>query len=124
MLQLHHLALGAQDVVKVANFYAQAFELPVFETHLYADRSVRSIWLELSQGVLMIERAEGSPHLVRRIGSGLFLIAFQVSEAEKDACQQRVIAAGGQLDGSSEHSIYARDPENNRIAVSSYPLPQ
>jgi hypothetical protein len=58
------------------------------------------------------------------VGSGLFLIAFQVSEAEKEACSQRIVTAGGRIDGRSEHSIYARDLENNRVAVSSYPIPQ
>lgn len=124
MPRLHHLALGATDVVKLANFYAQAFELPIVQTHWHEDRRVRSVWLELSPGVLMIEQTEDEHRFVRGVGSGLFLIAFQVSEAEKEACKQRIVSAGGEIDGSSQHSIYARDPETNRIAISSYPLSQ
>jgi catechol-2,3-dioxygenase len=122
--RLHHLALGAKDVVNLANFYAQAFELSVLQTHLHEDRRIRSVWLDLSPGVLMIEHTEDEQRSVQGVGSGFFLIAFQVFETEKEACSQRIVTAGGKIDGRSEHSIYARDLENNRIAISSYALPQ
>lgn len=72
----------------------------------------------------MIEPTAESPRTVVGVGSGLFLIALSVSEAERAAFEIRLELAGSRIESRSEFTSYARDPDGNRIAISSYPLPE
>ena len=51
---LHHLALGARDVERVASFYLDLFGLPELARHHDAAGELRSVWLGLggSAGVM------------------------------------------------------------------------
>jgi len=119
---LHHLALGARDVGRLARFYTDVLGLREVTRHLHADGSLRSVWLDLGGSLLMIEPTDEPPRTVVGVGAGPFLIAVAVLAEERRAFEARLEAAGSVVEFRSEFTSYARDPEGNRIALSAYPL--
>ncbi len=115
---LHHLALGADDVESLAAFYRDVVGLPEVARHHHDDRSLRSIWLAIGGGVLMVEPAEQGRREVPHHSRGLFLFALEMPP-DQHAALGRTLEA----EGATEHTRYYRDPEGNRFAVSDYPLP-
>lgn len=124
-MPLHHLALGARDVVTVAAFYRSAFSLEEVAEHRNDDGSVRSIWLRLSpSSVLMVEQTTTTAERVEGIGAGPFLLAFSVTEEAHAAQVETLAAMGAPIEGRTAMTTYHRDPEGNRVALSHYPLPK
>lgn len=124
---LHHIALGARDVERVAAFYREVLGLPEQQRHLADDGSLRSVWLQLSaEATLMIEKTDRhqNPPPFGVTPPGPFLLAFRIDESELRAFEARLVAEGSPIEGRTAHSSYARDPEGNRIAISFYPLPK
>jgi len=121
---MHHVALGARNVGALAAFYAQAFDLRELERHLTETGELRSVWLQSDGVVLMIERSQAEARQVDGIGRGPFLLAFSMPPAGRAESEERVLAAGGQLETRSEASSYFRDPEGNRCALSAYEFRQ
>ncbi len=122
---LHHVALGANDVEAVAEFYRQLFALKELVRHADGAGALRSIWLELAPGaVLMIERTTEQPRRIDGIGAGPFLLAFGVADqAARTARCEALRAAGYEIEAETGFTSYTRDPEGNRVALSCYPLP-
>lgn len=118
---LHHLALGAYDVEAVAAFYRDLLGLPEIVRHLEPEGGLRSIWLDLGGPVLMIELTREPARRVMRVGSGLFLLAMAAEPRQRDVLERSLAAAGVPVESRSEHTIYVRDPEGNRVGISSYP---
>lgn len=116
--RLHHLALGARDVERVAAFYREALGLPEVERHLTASGALRSIWLDLGGALLMVEHTTSPPHAVEGVGAGPFLVAVRVPRAEHAAWEARLAASGAPIEARTSFTSYARDPEGNRVAIS------
>jgi catechol 2,3-dioxygenase-like lactoylglutathione lyase family enzyme len=127
-MQLHHLALGATDVAALAGFYASVFGLEQVREHRRDDGTLRSIWLRLGEGLLMVESIEAGP--VREQGlrlpePGWFLLAFATEdEAESEAVCRAATARGASESHRTGFTRYLVDPEGNRVAVSHFPLPK
>ena len=121
MTRLHHLALGARDVETVARFYREVAGLSEQRRHVYADGTLRSIWLDLGGSILMVEHTEAPPHHVDGVGSGPFLIAFTVERTERERLERVLRERGCEISSQSEYTTYTRDPEGNRVAFSHYP---
>ncbi len=125
-MQLHHLAIGATDVAGLARFYEAAFGLEHLREHRRDDGRLRSVWLRLAGGVLMVEEIEtGSrPRLPEtQPEAGWFLLSFAATDpSERDACCSRAIALGARESHRTAFTCYLLDPEGNRVAVSCYPL--
>lgn len=122
MRQLHHIALGARDVERVAAFYRDQLGLREVNRHHEPGGQLRSIWLDLGGPVLMIERTDAPSRRVKGVGAGPFLLAL-AAEAEEWATLEGSLAASGVLvDSRTKFTTYVRDPEGNRVAISSYPL--
>ena len=119
---LHHLALGTRDVARLAAFYTDILGLREVTRHLHADGSLRSVWLDLGGPLLMIEPTSEQPRAVVGVGGGLFLLAVAVSSEQRSAFESRLELSGSMIESRSEFTSYARDPDGNRIALSSYPL--
>ena len=123
---LHHVALGARDVARVARFYTDGLQLA--ERARFDDDAgrLRAIWLDLGPScVLMIERTEiaARPLDGPVVGPGPFLIAVRApDEGARDAAIARLEQMGAPVEASTEHTRYLRDPEGNRVAISCYPL--
>lgn len=120
---MHHIALGAREVEEVARFYAGAFGLRELTRHHYADGALRSVWLDLSPGVLMVEHTREERARVEGVGAGPFLLAFAIAAEERALMRARLEAMGCEIEDESAYTLYARDPEGNRVAVSHYPHP-
>lgn len=120
---LHHVALGARDVSVVAAFYRDVVGLPELTRHFSDDGSLRSVWLALGGGaVLMVERTSDEPRAVTGVGAGPFLLAFRIVAEERARWEERLERAGAPIESRTEKTSYARDPEGNRVAVSFYSL--
>ena len=122
---LHHIALGARDVDAVATFYIDVLGLTLCKRHLYEDGSTRSVWLWLSdRSVLMIEHTDLSRATPEGpvIAQGPFLLAITIEESQRSAILAKITALGQSIEASTAFTSYFRDPEGNRIAVSTYPL--
>ncbi|MDB4990717.1 MAG: Lactoylglutathione lyase [Myxococcaceae bacterium] len=115
MPSLHHLALRTHDLERLLAFYRHWFALSV-----QRDLRPRSVWLRLEPaGVLMLERAEPAEPAVP-VGSRE-LLALSVTIEQRASLKEQLIAAG-LLEGETEHTLYFRDPDGRRVALSSYPL--
>jgi len=120
--RLHHLALGARDVESLAAFYRGVLGLPEVLRQSEPDGRLRSVWLDLGGPILMIERSTEPQRLVSGTGAGLFLLAVQVSEEDRERYERALTAAGASIEQRTEHTSYSRDPEGNRIALSEHPI--
>jgi len=120
--RLHHLALGARDVERVAAFYRDLLGLRELARHCTPRGDLRAVWLDLGGAVLMIERSHARPRRVVGVGAGAFLLAVAADTRRRDAMERSLAAAGVAVEERTEHTIYFRDPEGNRAAVSSYPF--
>ena len=119
---LHHLALGARDVERVAAFYRDLLGLREVCRHHEPDGRLRSVWLDLGGALLMIERTGELAHRVQGVGAGLFLLALASEPVERTAIEESLTASGFPAEDRTEHTLYVRDPEGNRVAISSFPI--
>jgi glyoxylase I family protein len=123
---LHHLALGAADVERVAAFYRDVLGLPEQKRNQDDSGNLRSIWLDLGAGAtLMVERTHQPDPSARRvdgIAAGLFLLCVRISPEDRAETEARLEASGGAIEQRTAFTSYARDPEGNRVAVSFHPL--
>lgn len=122
IMKIHHLAMGARDLSRVASFYQEFFDLEEVTRHEDDEGRLRSIWLRLGEGVLMIEKTTDHPRHVEGIGAGLFLIAFSLTPEARGALEDRLIAAGHDIVARTPYTSYTHDPEGNRVAMSHYPV--
>jgi len=120
---LHHIALGTRDVPQIAAFYRDVLELRELQRHEHADGSLRSVWLDLGSALLMIEHSEEPARHVVGIGAGPFLIALAASREEQSRLATKLVDAGCSLESRTEWTLYSRDPDGNRIALSAYQVP-
>lgn len=122
---LHHLALGARDVAALAAFYRDAVGLPEVARHFHeSGGALRSVWLRLGGGILMVEEALEERDRVRGQAPGWFLVALAAPEPERAAIRERLAQAGTAAESATAWTEYFRDPEGNRFALSAYPLPE
>ncbi len=115
MTLVHHLALRVRDLDAMHMFYASWFGLTVVR-----DLKPRALWLGLGPAcVLMLElRGESEPAID---ANSLELVAFAIDATLRPALRARLVAQA-MLESETEHSLYFRDPEGRRVAVSSFPL--
>jgi catechol 2,3-dioxygenase-like lactoylglutathione lyase family enzyme len=123
MTRLHHLALGSADVARLAAFYREVFALREVARHEDDDGRVRSIWLEVGDALLMIERSAASRDRVVGIGAGLFLLALRVDVRERRRLEAELAARGHAIEERTAYTSYTRDPDGNRVAFSHHPEP-
>jgi catechol 2,3-dioxygenase-like lactoylglutathione lyase family enzyme len=120
---LHHVAVGTRDVEKLARFYCRLLATAEQRRHLDERGELRSIWLDLSGTLLMIERAapEAAPReSLSGVGLGAFLLAFRADAAGRGTLEARAAELGAAVESRSAYTSYFRDPDGNRIAVSEY----
>lgn len=115
---IHHIALRVRDVEAVTTFYERVFGLRrVRETAGY------SIWLGLGDAVLMLEQASGQEPTPDRASQEL--LAFRHPPHLSQAALEELLREEGcRIESRTQHTLYFRDPEGRRVAVSQYPLPE
>ena len=108
-MRIHHVALRTRDLQRLERFYGGLLGLRV----LRRDDSRGSVWLDAGGTVLMLERA--AAHEPRLPEGTMDLVAFAVDD--KEPWRARV-----SVEAETEHTLYFRDPDGRRVAVSSYPF--
>ena len=110
--RIHHIAMRTRDLVELERFYVAVVGMKV----LRRDDARGSVWLDASGSVLMLERAaEGEPTISARTHD---LVAFAVED--RLAWRERLARAGVAIEAESAHTLYFRDPDGRRVAVSDY----
>jgi catechol 2,3-dioxygenase-like lactoylglutathione lyase family enzyme len=112
-VRVHHLALRVEDLEACARFYTDTLGLELIA------RFDQSIWLRAGEVVLMLERRlrgrgpdEGSGHV----------LALEVQELL--AWEARLALAGVPVDDRTNATLFLRDPEGHRVALSVYRFPE
>lgn len=115
-MRVHHLAFRTEDLARLERFYVEALGLAVIRRE-----GERSVWLDAGGALVMLERREaGEPAALR---GSMDLIAFAVAPESRALCLSRLQRAGTAVEGSTDFTLYVRDPDGRRIGLSSYPAP-
>jgi glyoxylase I family protein len=120
----HHLAIQVHALEEVAAFYRDLLGLPERERHHAPDGTVRSIWLGLPGGFLALERVEARPKADPRFRDGrpgFFLIALRIDATERARVRAELERRRVSLVHETRWTLYVRDPEGNRVALSHHP---
>jgi len=121
----HHLAIQVKALEDVAGFYREVLGLTELERHHGPDGRLRSIWMDVGAGAfLALERVEVAPApdpAFRDGRPGLFLVALRVARADRERIRGELERRGIPLVHETRWTLYVRDPEGNRIALSHHP---
>ncbi len=124
-LGFHHLAIQVKALEDVAGFYREVLGLAEIERHHAADGRLRSIWLDVGGGgFLALERVETAPSPdpdYRDGRPGVFLVALRIDRADRERIRGELERRGVPLVHETRWTLYVRDPEGNRIALSHHP---
>ena len=111
-MRIHHVAMRTHDLPRLEEFYAGVLGLRL----LRRDDARGSVWLDLDGAVLMLERAApGEPDVPPTSHE---LLALAIEADSREAFRARVA-----VEAETTHTLYFRDPDGRRVALSSYPLP-
>ena len=121
-LGLHGMLRSAPAISNAWQLYRDLLGLREVSRHHEPCGRLRSIWLDLGGPVLMIEQTGEPSRPVLGVGAGFFLIALAAGPADRVVHERTLAMAGFPVESRTEHTIYLRDPEGNRVALSGYPL--
>lgn len=114
MPAIHHLALRTTDVESLARHYEDVCRLPRLEA-----RDNGAVWLAAAGVVLMLEQSE--PGEARPAAGSLDLLAFQLPPGDTlERAGKRLAASGIALESRTEFTLYFRDPDGRRNALSAF----
>lgn len=109
-MRIHHVALRVRDLEAAREFYSGLLGLK----EIRGDSS-RSVWLQAGDAVLMLERTlrgtgagEGSGHVLALAAEDLGF------------WEEKLTAAGIPIDDRTPHTLFVRDPDGHRVALSVY----
>ncbi|HLL82288.1 MAG TPA: VOC family protein [Longimicrobium sp.] len=120
----HHLAIQVRDLERVTAFYRDVLGLAEQARHHRPDGSLRAVWMGLPDGgFLALEAADGEPvpEEFRHPRPGLFLLSLRIAREERQAAVEELARHGVQVLHETRWTVYFRDPEGNRVALSHHP---
>ena len=124
----HHVAVQVHALEDVASFYREVIGLPELERHHAPDGRLRSIWLDVGGGgFLALERVEAAPSpdpAFRDGRPGLFLVSLRIARVDRERIRSELERRGVSLVHETRWTLYVRDPEGNRVALSHHPEDQ
>jgi catechol 2,3-dioxygenase-like lactoylglutathione lyase family enzyme len=124
---IHHVALRCSDLGRCEAFYREALGLPVLRRWPADGGGDRSVWLSAGGGFLALERADpgqapaGTAEPFEAAPCGWQVVALAIRPADRAAWKARLHALGVNVERESPWSIFLRDPEGNRVALSHWP---
>jgi catechol 2,3-dioxygenase-like lactoylglutathione lyase family enzyme len=126
MAAFHHLAIHVRDLSGMEDFYSGLFKLPVIKRWTDSVGAPRSVWLGLDPGFLALELSsfelpQNEPFDDPR--GGLLLLAIRIERSERRGWEARLEDRGIAVERRTAFSLFFRDPEGNRLAVSHHPDP-
>lgn len=114
MPAIHHLALRTAHVETLARHYESVCKLPRLER-----QESGSVWLAAAGVVLMLEKSE--PGEAGPAAGSKDLLAFQLSAGDTlEKAKERLVREGIALESRTEFTLYFRDPDGRRNALSAY----
>jgi catechol 2,3-dioxygenase-like lactoylglutathione lyase family enzyme len=120
---LHHVALRCVDLERCEAFYREVLGLAVLRRWPAEGGGDRSVWLSTGAGFLALERAsrpsEEAPF--EDTPAGWQVVALSIARSDRRAWEGRLASAGVRLARRSPFSLFFRDPEGNRVALSHWP---
>ena len=121
--RVHHIAVKVADLARAEAFYVSVLGLPVLRRWPTPDGGgERSLWLDLGSGAfLAVERAEQASRAKPEGAPGIHVVALGIARGERDAWVERLAAAGHPVYQQTDYTLYVRDPEGNRVALSHWP---
>ena len=99
-------------------------DLPELQRHYRPDGSLRSVWVGVpGGGLLALEEVGGDPPPgpFRSEQPGLFLVALRIAPQARAGAVESLARAGVALEHQTRWTVYVRDPEGNRVALSHHP---
>lgn len=118
-MKLHHLALKVTDLNVCREFYSYLLGLTEKTTQQTSTGDLRSVWYDLGDGILfMLEQGEGEKG---DSDLGWHLISLLITRDERLVWRRRLIDSGISIEAESPYSLFFRDPEGNRVALTHYP---
>jgi glyoxylase I family protein len=116
-VHIHHLALRTADVPRLEAFYRDVVGLAPAPD----DRGERpvSVWLSAGATRVMLEPL-GSGEVTILAGS-LELTAFAIEAGDRARFEERLARSGVPVEQRTDFTLYFRDPDGRRVAVSHYP---
>ena len=124
---LHHVALQVRALAPMVAFYRKVLGLSFLAEHLGPDGTPRSVWLGLPGGFLALEAVTGAPPTpasFRNEVPGWFLVALRISASDREHVRAELARARVAVEHETEWTLYVRDPEGNRVALSHHPHPK
>jgi glyoxylase I family protein len=123
-MKTHHISLKVTDLADCESFYADVLGLSIVERHKDKNGNERSVWLKCGELILMLEKFEGAPPAKDHNYNhpGWHLLALAIDMETREDWKKRLRDAKIVIEEESPHSIYFRDPEGNRLALSHYPV--
>lgn len=115
-MRLHHLALRTRDVDRLVAFYRDVLQLP-----LWPRQAGNGVWLTLDGAVVMIERADDGEPVVSPATREL--LALEAPGGDLPRARAHLAKHGVTIEAETAHTLYFRDPDGRRVALSSYPFP-
>lgn len=115
---VHHIALWGHDLRTLERFYIDVIGLAPEAEHTDDDGSLRSIWLRADSTIVMLEHAEAD---AQRGAAGWQVVAFEIDASERETVRERLNDAGFPVRDETDYTLYTRDPEGNRVALSHWP---
>jgi catechol-2,3-dioxygenase len=120
-LLVHHLALRTPDPSRLERFYAGILGLRVARR----DAARSSIWLEAGTVIVMIEAAAEDEPGPDRASQELLAFGIDPRSQHPDlpAWRKRLAESSVAIEAETPFTLYFRDPEGRRLALSTYVFP-
>jgi len=123
---VHHIALQVRALAPMVAFYREVLGLRVLAEHPGPDGTPRSVWLGLPGAFLALETVVAEAPLPTPFRNGVpgwFLLALRIAPAERVRVREELERARVAVEHETRWTLYVRDPEGNRVALSHHPLP-
>ena len=121
---VHHVALQVRALGPMVAFYREVLGLPVLVEHRGEDGQLRSVWMGLPGAFLALETvAAPAParQPFRNQAPGWFLLALRIAAADRARVRTELERAQVPVEHETRWTLYVRDPEGNRLALSHHP---
>lgn len=121
---VHHVALQVRTLAPMVAFYRDVLGLSVLAEHRTEDGQLRSVWMGLPGAFLALETVVGAPlppAPFRNQAPGWFLLALRIPAAERAQVRAELQRAHVAVEHETRWTLYVRDPEGNRVALSHHP---